>query len=320
MPSNQHDRQRCLEFALIVIGIGLACLLHIVSGYKMVVLNLFYLPIVLAAFFLGRYRAGVLALFSVIAATVVAALSLGDFAAHTSATMIALALTVWAAVLGLNAILVGTLSDERAEKLAELHEAYVGVVEVLSRYLSNADPSMKDRAQRISELSQKVAIRMKLTADEVDDIRVAALLQDVENVEVTARVIRKAMGNLRGQGEAAHPFHGSALVQSLGSVLTGALPLILMDRNNLLDPTALDDDLSTVDRSPLGARIIRTVRRYAALLHDPDIAGPRHALQTLHTVLDDEHHPAVVHALEDVVLSAGAMADSLGELEPVAAG
>lgn len=319
MPSNPQDRQRFLEFALIVICIGLACLLHIVSGYKMVVLNLFYLPIVLAAFFLGRYRAGVLALFSVIAATVVAALSLGDFAAHTSATTIALALTVWAAVLGLNAILVGTLSDERAEKLAELHDAYVGVVEVLSRYLSNADPSMKDRAQRISELSQKVAVRMKLTADEVDDIRVAALLQDVENVEVTARVIRKAMGNLRGQGEAEHTFHGSDLVQSLGSVLTGALPLILMDRNHL-DLNMLDEDASPVDHSPLGARIIRTVRRYDALLHDPDIAGPKHALQTLRTVLDDEHHPAVVHALEDVVLSAGETADSMGELEPVAAG
>ncbi len=317
MPSNQHDRQRFLEFALIVICIGLACLLHSVSGYKMVVLNLFYLPIVLAAFFLGRYRAGVLALFSVIAATVVAALSLGDFAAHTSATTIALALTVWAAVLGLNAILVGTLSDERAEKLAELHDAYVGVVEVLSRYLSNADPKMKDRAQRISELSQKVAVRMKLTADEVDDIRVAALLQDVENVEVTARVIRKAMGSLRGQGEAEHTFHGSDLVQSLGSVLTGALPLILMDRNQL-DINVLDEDVSTVDHSPVGARIIRTVRRYDALLHDPDIAGPKHALQTLRTVLDDEHHPAVVHALEDVVLCAGEMADSMGELEPVA--
>lgn len=319
MTSNQHDRQRFLEFALIVICIGLACLLHSVSGYKMVVLNLFYLPIVLAAFFLGRYRAGVLALFSVIAATVVAALSLGDFAAHTSATTIALALTVWAAVLGLNAILVGTLSDERAEKLAELHDAYVGVVEVLSRYLSNADPKMRDRAQRISELSQKVAVRMKLTADEVDDIRVAALLQDVENVEVTARVIRKAMGSLRGQGEAEHTFHGSDLVQSLGSVLTGALPLILMDRNRL-DINVLDEDVSTVDHSPVGARIIRTVRRYDALLHDPDIAGPKHALQTLRTVLDDEHHPAVVHALEDVVLSAGEMADSMSELEPVVAG
>ncbi len=202
MPSNQHDRQRFLEFALIVICIGLACLLHSVSGYKMVVLNLFYLPIVLAAFFLGRYRAGVLAAFSVIAATVVAALSLGDFAAHTSATTIALALTVWAAVLGLNAILVGTLSDERAEKARRAARRLRRRGRSALALSSNADPKMKDRAPADLELSQKVAVRMKLTADEVDDIRVAALLQDVENVEVTARVIRKAMGSLRGQGEA----------------------------------------------------------------------------------------------------------------------
>ncbi len=67
-------------------------------------------------------------------------------------------------------------------------------------------------------------------------------------------------------------------MQSLGSVLTGALPLILMDRNQL-DINVLDEDVSTVDHSPVGARrIIRTVRRHATrLLHDPDIAGPKKA-------------------------------------------
>ena len=119
--------------------------------------------------------------------------------------MIGLALTIWAAVLALTAILVGTLSDERSEKIVELHGAYVGVVEVLSRYLNDADPKLNERSALGSELAQEVAARMKLSGREIDDIRVATLLQDMESFEVTAKVIQKAIGSIaQEQGAAAH--------------------------------------------------------------------------------------------------------------------
>ena len=132
----------------------------------MVVLNLFYLPVVLAGFCLGRYRAGVLALFSVVGVLVVATLDLGAFNSPGSPLAIGLSLLVWAAVLGLTTLLVGTLSDERSAKLVELHEAYVGVVEVLSRYLQSANPQLKARSQRIAELCQRVATEMRLSPRE----------------------------------------------------------------------------------------------------------------------------------------------------------
>ncbi|HUG92737.1 MAG TPA: hypothetical protein VML55_17990, partial [Planctomycetaceae bacterium] len=162
--------QRTLEIALIVVSVGLVCLLYRAAESRLVVLNLFYLPIVLAAFFLGRYRAGVLALFSVVGVVVVAALDLGDFTTPGSPLAVGLSLLVWAAVLGLTALLVGTLSDERSAKLSELHEAYVGVVEVLSRYLQSANPQLKARSLRVAELSQRVASEMRLSTREIDDI------------------------------------------------------------------------------------------------------------------------------------------------------
>jgi hypothetical protein len=105
---------------------------------------------VLAAFFLGRYRAGILALFSMMAASVVSVADLTGFSSYNSPVVIALSVTVWGAVLGLTAILVGTLSDDRAAKMLELHEAYVGVVEVLARYLQSANPRLKDRSVRVA--------------------------------------------------------------------------------------------------------------------------------------------------------------------------
>ena len=83
-------------------------MLYETIGYKIVVLNLFYLPVILAAFYLGRYRAAVLAFFSVLSASIVCVLCLRDFAAFTSPLVIGLSIVVWGAVLGLTAILVGT--------------------------------------------------------------------------------------------------------------------------------------------------------------------------------------------------------------------
>ena len=67
MKSNKSDT-RMLEAMLVLISVVLTCVLHALTGYRIIVLNLFYLPVALAAFYLGRYRAGVLAFFSVVVA------------------------------------------------------------------------------------------------------------------------------------------------------------------------------------------------------------------------------------------------------------
>ena len=76
MSHKKCDKERCLEIILILICLALCCLLHSVGTCRMIVLNLFFLPVVLAAFFLGRYRAGVLALLCVMCVAVVMSLDL----------------------------------------------------------------------------------------------------------------------------------------------------------------------------------------------------------------------------------------------------
>jgi hypothetical protein len=317
MTQKTPQQHKFLEIALILISVALCCLLYRVGDYRMVVLNLFYLPIVLAAFFLGRYRAGILALLSMVCVSIVIALNLDTVAVYTSPLAVALALMIWGAVLGINAILVGTLSDESARKIEELHDAYLGVVEVLVQYLNSADPKLKDHATRISELGQKVALRMRLPETEIDNIRVAAMLQDIENLEVTARVIRKAVGNLANgnrQRGLEHTFNGSDLVQSLGSVLTGALPL-LVGRGDCLHIDDSEDGVRPPAGPALGSAILHTVRSYLKLLsQDPSITTPRQAINALKNDFECDHHPAVVYALEQTVLH-GDETDSENEHE-----
>jgi hypothetical protein len=291
----KNQSKRITEASLIVICGALTAMLFLADGYKMVILNLYYLPVVLAAFYLGRHRAGILAFFCVMLATVVAASELRGFAGESSHLVIGISLIVWAAVMGLNALFVGTLSDERARKIDELHDAYLGVVEVLARYLKSADPGMNDRSKRIALLSQEVARRMRLSEREVDDIRVAALLQDINNIEVTAKVIRRAVGDLQSSnGSTEHTFHGGDLVQSLGSVLASSLPLIVSHGDCL--EFNLEDQRPKGDQH-IGAAIIQAVRQFDALTSAPEPLEPQAAILAMESELDGDYHPGVLSVL-----------------------
>ena len=294
-PQDKAKNERILEVMLIIVTAGLAAVLHTTDGMRMVALNLFYLPVVLAGFYLGRYRAGILALLSVVVATIVIAQDLTGFVSSQSPLMIGLAVTLWGAVLGLTAIMVGTLCDDLVSKAIEAHEAHVGVVEVLARYLQAANPHLESRAKRIANLCELVARKMRLSSKEIDDIRVAALLMDIENIEITARVIKKAVGELGDRSEQQRTFHGTELVKSLGPVLTGAFP-ILLSHSHESHTMASEPERDT----PFGCRIIKTVRSYVELADDPWETGdsaPVDLLDQLRIESDVDHHPAVLHAL-----------------------
>ncbi|MFQ5734313.1 MAG: hypothetical protein ACE5KM_20435 [Planctomycetaceae bacterium] len=317
------SRQRFLEIFLVLVIVLLTFVMHKTAGYKLVVLNLFFLPIVLAGFTLGRYRAGILALLAVISASAVTTLSIGSVELMSSPIVTALSVLLWGAVLGLTAMIVGTLSDERAAKLVELHEAHVGVVDVLTRYLQTADPKLNARANRVARLSAKVAKQLKLSATEIDNIRVAALLQDLQNIEITARVIRKAVVDVEGEpvdGQ-PHTFHGSELAESLGGVLTGAFPLLSLAGEPGLDATHTPLD----GASPLpllAARILQTVRTYDMLKYghpSGESRSPKDVIDEMRSDLVAQFDRIILQAMERVLLKEISNAANAATAAPVPA-
>lgn len=311
-PKRDRNVQHTLEVMLLIVVVGLTCLFYQLHGYRLVVLNLFYLPVVLCAFFLGTYRAGALAVFCVISASIVTVTNLSGFASFFSPLMVGLVVTVWGSVLGLVAILVGTLSDERKAKTAELHEAYVGVVEVLSRYLQSANARLKARSIRVAELSQKVAIAMRLPPKLVDDVRIAALLYDIGNVEVTTKVFRKAVGTLETDPHRLeeYTFRGIDLIHSLGSVLSGASPLLLQEQG-------VADDHPSAPEVPLGTRVIWAVRAYDDLTAEQPAKLAMTPAQALDELRRDSHagyDREVLDAIERVGTQ-GDVQESWDELE-----
>ena len=258
---NKQER-RVLELMLIGLVVGLTCLVYKLDGYKIVTLNLFYLPVVLSGFFLGRYATGLLAVFCVMTTSLLCALQLDDFCSQATPLAMGLTVTTWGAVLCLTSLLVGTLSDERAAQAVELHEAYVGVVEVLAKYLQGGNPQLNASTNRVVRLSQAVASQMKIPSKRIDDIRVAALMQGFSRIEITTKVITRAVSSLEGKGKIDDfSFNGTDLAHSLGAVLRGAIP-ILINQDPSLPGVSPERSMDV----PVGARILRVVRAYDSIV------------------------------------------------------
>jgi len=301
MKKPKTNERRFFELFLIVITLCMGYLAYRMGSYKVVVLNLFYLQVVLAAYYLGRNAAGLLALFCALVITAVTSLDATGMAAFSSPLMIGLVLAVWAGVLGLTAILVGTLCDERAARVEELHAAYTGVVEVLSTYLQSGDSRAQSPGTRIAELSEQVATEMGLPRSRIDDIRVGALLHDLSHLDFTIQILNRAIDTLGSRRATAreHTFPGSDLAQSLGSVLRGAVPLLLARS----DP--VDEIVGSVPREiPLGASILQAVRAYDAMINPSDGGAkrsPREAVLELRSDALVHHDEQVVNALARIV-------------------
>lgn len=312
MPRRSTDRMTAsnertiLEVMLVIVVIGMAYLMVRMGGYKMVALNLFFLPIVLSGYYLGRNHAGVLALLTALVVTIASTLDTGGFSNFISPFTMGLALTVWAAVMGLTAILVGTLCDERAAKVNELHDAYVGVVEVLSKYLQSGNPRVKARSIRTAEIAQLVADEMRLPQQEVDDVRVGALLWDLENVEVTTKMLSRAIDTLEGYPGVSdkHTFLGADLVHSLAAVIRGAVPLLITQVADGDCVTESTGDATQTFEVPLGAQIIRWVRVFDAELTKADAPWEQNAsstVQRLRSQTTREKDLQILDALHRVV-------------------
>ncbi len=264
--------RRTLEIMMIIIVLGMTALFTRMRDHRLLSLNLFYLPVILSGYFLGRFSAGILALFSALTVTIASLIFPHPFASYGSPVLIGLALTIWSAILGLAAILIGTLCDERATTVSDLQRAYVGIAEVLSKYLHGSDPKNNTRAARVAQLSQTIAEELRLPAKIIDDVRVAALLHDLGSVEITTQVISRVVDSLEtgGDQKSRRTFMGTDLIHSLGEVLHGALPLLVNQDEGVYNFLAEQKDPHEI---PTGVHVIRAARLFDQMSFDA--AGKR---------------------------------------------
>jgi putative nucleotidyltransferase with HDIG domain len=272
---------------------------------KSVVLNFYYLPVLTAGYFLGR-RMGILtAIFSILA-VVICTLSFPQAFLKGQELLTSLAkLFSWGGFLILASVVVGTLYEENGRRLRDLKNAYIGVLEILSKYLESTDRYTKGHSVRVSELAMEIAIAMGLTRDEVENIRVAGLLHDIGKIEISGEILRKAAQLTSEEKELLdeHTVKGAYLLSSVGSVLKEVVPIVVSHHNYFMKG-AEEPGKKDLVKVPLGARVVAVADAFDAMTTDrPYRKGmpPWEALEEVLKNTGKQFDPEVVEAFKRIM-------------------
>jgi len=168
------------NFERIVVVLLVASLLVINSliEQKVAFLSFYYLPIILAGFFGGRRYAVVSGLF--IASLVLffqATQGLGMAEGLTQDSL--MTLIPWAGFLILTGYVVGGLAEQRSARLTDLKNAYMATLEVLTFHIESAERHQEGHSTRVAQLAADMGAELRLSEDELENLRIAALLHEV---------------------------------------------------------------------------------------------------------------------------------------------
>ncbi len=296
---------------IIVVSILLGIvLINYFTPYKIGFLNFFYLPIIAAGYFLGQRMAVFTAVFCIlIVAFFLLLFPSSFFTAGTNKTYIIVSLDAWSSFLILTSAAIGYLYEEKEKKIKELRSAYMGILEILSKYLESADRYTQGHSVRVAHLSEDIARTMGLPALEVENIRAAALLHDIGKIEISLDVLHKAAALTDEEKELmdSHSEKGARIISLVGGVLKEAVPIVSAHHKYFFETEKYPSEEERAGKEvPLGAAVIAVADAYDAMVTDrPYRAGmqPWQAFEEVEKGSGKQFHPGAVKAFKKVLAS-----------------
>ena len=271
---------------------------------KFIILNFYYLPVLTTGYFLGR-RMGVLsAVFSILAVLICLLVSPERFFVSREILKGVTQLCSWGGFLILASFTVGTLYERNEQRLKELKNAYIGVLEILSKYLESTDRYTKGHSVRVSELATEIGIVMELPKPQVENIRVAGLLHDIGKIEVSSEILSKAADLSTEEKELMdlHTVKGAYILSAVGSVLKEIVPIVVAHHKYFVG--TMEGNNGDTMKIPLGARVVAVADAFDAMTTDrPYRKGmpPWEAFQEIVAKTGKQFDPNVVGAFKKVV-------------------
>ena len=266
-------------------------------------LNFYYLPVLVAGYVLGRRMSVLTAIFCVALIAFSAVNNPHIFQPKTGGLILLSDLMTWGGFLILAGYVVGTLYEQKEEKIHDLKNAYVGVLEILTKYLESYDRYTRSHSLRVADYATNIAIAMELPRGQVENIKVAALLHDIGKIEISSDLIKKAaaLSEEEKREVAAHPQKGLELLSMVGGVLKEAMPIVEAHHTYFVEHTAAEKGRGK--QVPLGARILAVADAFDAMVTDrPYRKGKPHweALEELDRFAGTQFDPKVVSAFKTV--------------------
>lgn len=289
------------ELVIILLLVGLVCFIYFFVVNQRAFLNVFYLPVLLGAYFFGKRYAIVSSVFSVVIVGLLAYFAPDSFAVqtgHNAELFKWLDLITWGLFLIFTGYCMGILYEKKEESRKELQRTYNGIIEMLSLVIESADSYTQSHSHRVSMISEMIAKKMRLGEFDVETIRVAALLHDLGKVGVSEAVLQKVT-ELTAQERVSmrrHAWLAVNMLEPLGETIGDILPIIL-HHHEKFDGSGYYK--TAHENIPLGARIIAVADVYDALTTDRPYRkafGPLQAKQEIVSNSGTHFDPQVVAA------------------------
>lgn len=194
---------------------------------KVAFLYFYFLPILIAGYYIGKRGAILAATMTILIVAFRLMVSPETFLIHSNSPFdLYFQMVSWGGFLVLSSYVVGRLYEEKEERYQDLRQSYIGVVEILVKYIESVDKYTKGHSVRVADIALDIAIAMGLTREECENVRVAALLHDVGKIDVSMDLIKKAAALTKNEREVmgTHTVRGANILSKVGNVLSEAVP------------------------------------------------------------------------------------------------
>jgi putative nucleotidyltransferase with HDIG domain len=147
---------------------------------------------------------------------------------------------------------------------ADTRSAYVGAIRALALALDARDPYTAGHSERVSAISVAVGTQMGLSEDDLDTLRLGALLHDIGKIGISDDVLRKpgALTDEEYEAIKQHPVTGARILRTV-PFLAGHLPIVELHHERP-DGKGYPHRLHA-DEIPVLARIVHVVDAFDAM-------------------------------------------------------
>jgi len=169
-------------------------------------------------------------------------------------------IALWGGIMLVIAYAMGTLYERTQANVRELRDSYRGILLILQHIVAN-DKYSQNHSYRVSICATKIAERMDLGSERVEDIRAAALLHDVDKLGISREILCKSANFTaddfrRVQRDMAR---GKAALPPVGGSLRRVIPILLA----YSEP--IDGKPAAYQDTPLESRILAVADAYETL-------------------------------------------------------
>ena len=257
------------ELWLVLSMFIIALLVNVVVDAQRMVLGFYTLPTLGSAYLYGRRHATLTAAASVLLIVLITATTPGMFGSEIGGSLSATAwldLVAWGGVLVVTAYLMGTLYDHKNAQLRELRETYHGVLQLLQHFISK-DEYTEHHSHRVSVYAVRIAARLSLHPERIEDVRAAGLLHDIGKLDVSRELLYKA-ARLTGEEYKEmqqHVSKGVKMLETVGGSLRRVIPIVLAHHDKF---NGSGYHPAQGEEIPIEARIISVADVYDSLTSD----------------------------------------------------